>query len=154
MRIEGGANGFVSQLLCRREGAGGTRNAVEEEGLRLHVALHERQHATVNEGRKQGGRCAARGQQFLAGNLLPTVGREGLGGVEKVEQQSLLTGRASERVKERPQTLLVGVIGSEADKRLTRRGDASLHFRVHMHSALGHQRRERREQVPHPRPTL
>ena len=99
VRIEGCANGFVSRLLCRRKGAGGTRNAVEEEGLRLHGALHKRQHATANEGRKQGGRCAARGQQFLARDLLPTVGREGLGGVEEVEQQSLLTGRASERVK-------------------------------------------------------
>ena len=130
------------------------RDAVEEERLRLHGALHKRQHATANKGRKQGGRCATRGQQFLAGNLLPTVGREGLGGVEKVEQQSLLTGRAAEGVKKRPQTLLIGVIRSEADERLTRRGDASLHFRVHMHSALGHQRRERREQVAHPRPTL
>ena len=77
-----------------------------------------------------------------------------MGGVEEMEQQSLLTGRASERVKERPQTLLIGVIGSEADERLTPWRDASLHFRVHMHSALGHQRRERREQVSHPRPTL
>ena len=49
-------------------------DAVKEEGLRLHGALHKRQHATAYEGRQQGSRCATRGQQFLARNLLPTVG--------------------------------------------------------------------------------
>ena len=103
------ADGFVSRLLRWRERSGGVRDAIEEEGARLDCVLHEHQCATANESREQGGRGAGSLQQFFPWNLLPTAGREGLGHVEEVEQQTLLTGGAAERIEERPQAVFVEV---------------------------------------------